>query len=123
MQPKRADAALLWDMLDAARRAILYVAGMTFPEYVLDDKTQAAVERRLEIVGEASRRISKPFRIAHPEIPWPMIAGQRHVLAHDYGDIDHSKIWEVLIADLPNLITQLERLLPPPPPDPEPEDS
>jgi len=78
---------------------------------------QSAVERQLEILGEAARRMSDNFRQAHPEIPWSDIIGQRNVIAHQYEEIRQERIWSVVTSDIPTLITQLEPLIPPLPPE------
>jgi len=119
MQPDERDAGYLWDMLDAARAVRQFTSGVTFAEYLQDRKLQLAVERGLEIVGEAARRISKDFSDAHPEIPWHNIIAQRHVLAHEYGEIKQDRIWNVVTTHLVDLIMTLERLLPPLPPEPK----
>ena len=82
-------------------------------------KLQLAVERAIEIIGEAARLISASFKEQHPEIPWQQIIAQRHVLAHDYGEISHDRIWLVATRWIPDLINQLEPLLPLPPVDPD----
>ena len=60
----------------------------TFQEYSNDLMLRSPVERQVEIIGEAARGVSDSFRQQHPEIPWSKIMGQRHVLAHDYGEIN-----------------------------------
>ncbi|HEX3526495.1 MAG TPA: HepT-like ribonuclease domain-containing protein [Thermoanaerobaculia bacterium] len=92
MQPEQRAAALLWDILQAARRAIEFTRDKTFADYQASPLLQYAVERALEIVGEAANRITVEFRGAHSEIPWRKITGQRNVLIHEYGDIDHSLV-------------------------------
>ncbi len=92
MLPEQRDAAYLWDMLEAARRALDYAGTTALETYLAEDMTQAAVERVLGIVGEADRRVSVDFKEAHPEIPWVQIIGQRNVLAHEYGSIDQTRI-------------------------------
>lgn len=114
MQPDETDAGYLWDMLDAARAVRRFVASLEQEDYLRDEVVQAAVERKIEIIGEAARKVSGPFQHAHPEVPWVKIAAQRHVLAHDYGDIQHDRIWQVATVHLPVLISQLEQLLPSP---------
>jgi uncharacterized protein with HEPN domain len=52
---------------------------------------------------------------AHPDIPWRPIQAQRHVLAHEYGEIKHDRVWRVATVHIPNLIGQLEPLVPNPP--------
>lgn len=119
MLPDEADQAFLWDMLEAARSIQMLVGGLTFEGFQADRRTYRAVERELEIMGEAARGVSNPLRAAHPEIPWVGIIGQRNVLAHEYGRIRYDLLWETVARGLPALIDQLQPLLPPPPP-PEP---
>jgi uncharacterized protein with HEPN domain len=107
------DPAYLWDMLQAARAVRRFVANAERSAYLKDEVLQSAVERKIEIIGEAATKLSASFRQDHPEVPWSKISGQRHVLAHDYGRIEHDRIWEVATVHIPALIAQLERLLPP----------
>ncbi len=76
---------------------------------------QAAVERKLEIIGEAARGVSDDFRRDHPEVPWRGIIGQRHFLAHEYGEVRQEKLWRVATTRISELIEQLEKLIPPTP--------
>ncbi len=118
MQPEAKDAAYLWDMLDAARAVQEFVTSCSFSDYVADRMLRGAVERHLEIIGEAANRVSLSFRDAHPEIPWQRIVAQRNVLAHEYGEIEHALVWRVATIRVPELIQQLQGLLPPLPPQP-----
>lgn len=115
MQPEERDAAYVWDMLDAAKTAVELAEGLEYHHYSQDRKLQLAIERLVEIMGEAARNVSNSFREIHPEIPWRKIIGQRNVLAHDYGDIKHEKMWLLVEKYIPDLISKLEPLLPPPP--------
>ncbi len=114
MRPEHADVALLWDMLEAARRIEQFVAGKTFPEYATDELVQAAVERKLEIIGEAARKVSQEFQNQHPAIAWRGIISQRHFLAHEYGEVRQEKLWRVATLRIPELIAMLAPLVPPP---------
>jgi uncharacterized protein with HEPN domain len=118
MPPDR-DAAYLWDMREAARNVQRFVGAMTRDEYLADDLTKSAVERQIEIIGEAARFVSPTFQQAHPEIPWSGIIGQRHRLAHDYRIIDHDRLWRVVSEYIPDLLANLEPLIPPPPAEPD----
>ena len=117
MQPSNREAAYLWDMLQAAQRIQEFTAGLSYEGYLDSILIQSAVERQLEIVGEASRRMSEEFRQEHPEIPWSGIIAQRNVIAHQYEDIRQERIWSVVTEDIPVLISQLEPLIPPLPPE------
>jgi uncharacterized protein with HEPN domain len=119
MPPFEKDSAYLWDMLDAARSACEFTAGVDFKTYEADRKLQLAVERAVEIIGEAARRVSEELRLAHPEIPWRSMIAQRNVLAHEYGEIKHERMWLLVTEHLPALIRDLEKLVPPVPPEPK----
>jgi uncharacterized protein with HEPN domain len=82
------DAAWLFDMLAAARAVVSFVAGRTWEEYETDLFFRSAVERQIEIIGEAARGISDGFKATHPQIPWRPMITQRHRLVHEYGEID-----------------------------------
>ena len=117
MRPEGRDPAYLWDMLDAARHIQKYTAGLTLDRYLKDSMVQAAVERKLEVLGEAARRVSEPFKQAHPEIPWRQVIAQRNVLAHEYGEIVPTLVWKTVVTYIPELVTKLEPLIPPLPPE------
>ena len=122
MPPERDEAlrdpAWLLDMLTAARAVRSFVAGRTFGDYERDLMLRSAVERQIEIIGEAARGLSDAFKAAHPYIPWRPIMAQRHRLAHEYGQIDNALIWTVATVHVARLIEQIEPLIPPTPPEP-----
>jgi uncharacterized protein with HEPN domain len=80
---------------------------MTFADYEAARTTQMAVERGLEIIGEASRRLSQTFRDAYSDVRWSSIIGLRNTLAHDYVHISNARIWEVIRYELPRLSQRL----------------
>jgi uncharacterized protein with HEPN domain len=112
MRPDDQDIALLWDMLQAARRIEQFMGSRTFQEYSTDELVQAAVERKLEIIGEAARKVSVEFQRQNPGIPWRGIISQRHFLAHEYGEVRQEKLWRVATVRIPELIAMLTPLLP-----------
>jgi len=109
----------LLDMLEAAQKIWRYLQEKDFKHYQTDDLLQDAVERNLEIIGEAARRVSVAFKQAHPEIAWRKLIAQRNVLAHEYDDIKDQEVWEVATQRLPDLIDKLKQLIPPLPPEVE----
>lgn len=121
MPPDPSDAASLHDMIKAAETVIQYVLNKTREEYEREQILRDAVERRIEIIGEAARRLSKTFQDSHPEIPWRKVMATRHVLAHDYDEVDNNIVWQIATVYVPELLQQISQLVPPPPPDPEPE--
>ncbi|MGQ0669899.1 MAG: HepT-like ribonuclease domain-containing protein [Actinomycetota bacterium] len=78
-----------------------------------DEKTQLAVARALEIMGEAASRLSEDERALYPQIPWQRIVGMRTFLAHEYFRVDLDTVWNVVTNQLPSLIEQLRAVVPP----------
>jgi uncharacterized protein with HEPN domain len=112
MRHERGDHALLWDMLDAARAVRAFVAGRTFEDYRADRMFRNAVERNVEIIGEAAGRVSREFRDEHPEIPWRQIVAQRNCLVHGYAELDPGLVWNVATRHLEDLAGKLEKVVP-----------
>lgn len=93
MTPIERDAAHLWDMLDAAGQAAQFAVDLDLDQLLSDARTRLAIERALEIIGEAARRVSAETAARHPEIPWKGIIGFRNVLVHEYGAIDYRRLY------------------------------
>ena len=119
MRPEERDPAYLWDMLEAAREAQQFIATVSLEQYIHNHMLQRAIERLVEIIGEAAHKVSGAFKTAHPDIPWQAIIAQRHVLAHEYGRIDQQRIWLVATGHIPDLSAKLTPLIPPLPPEVE----
>lgn len=79
--------------------------------FLADRMRQDAVIRKLEIIGEAVKRLSETTRARRPEIPWKQIAGMRDRLTHDYFGIDLGLVWRVVERDLQKLDTAIGELL------------
>ncbi len=101
----------LTDILEAARKALDFVADSDEGSFAKDEKTVFAAVRALEIIGEAARRIPDPFRQEHPGIPWREMAGMRDKLIHDYFGVNLEVIWKTIHEDLPPLIKAIQALL------------
>lgn len=101
----------LHDILDATSAAIEFLSDLTKDEFVLDRKSQFAVIRALEIIGEASRRIPRSFRGDHPEIPWAAMSGMRDKLIHDYFGVSLDVVWRTVHDDLHPLRNSIANLL------------
>lgn len=108
------DLASVLDALIFARRITTYTKDMEDEQFFSDIKTQDAVMRNIAILGEALRRVSPEFRAVHPEIPYTQIIGMRNKLVHDYDGINVELIWDVIQNYIPDLIQQLEDIIPAP---------
>jgi uncharacterized protein with HEPN domain len=111
MQPEARDPVWITDMLNAARGALHALRSVSLEEYRVQENLRLAVERRLEIMGEAARHVSDALRERHPEIPWRGIVGQRNVLIHAYATIQDDLVWRLAEVQLPALIPMLETVL------------
>ncbi|MCX6583983.1 MAG: DUF86 domain-containing protein [Candidatus Aminicenantes bacterium] len=115
MQPedrqKDRDAGYLWDMLDATQNIVQFTTGISVGEYLKDRKLQLAVERSLEIIGEAAKKVSLDFQQDNPGIPWNKIIAQRNVIAHEYGEIKQERIWTVVTLHIPGLMEKLDSMV------------
>ena len=108
---KRSSNLLLLDMKKAAEKILKYTKGLSFEDFLTDDKTIDAVVRNFEIIGEASLRIDEDFRLENPQIEWKKLRGFRNRIVHDYFGIDFEIVWSILSEDLEELIFQLDQLL------------
>jgi len=112
MLPDVRDAGYLLDMIQHAHGISRAVKTRTLQDYLSDEDLRLAVERRIEIIGEAARRVSRAFQDVHPEIPWGKIIAQRNLLTHQYGEIEDEIVWAVATVSVPELIELLEPLVP-----------
>jgi uncharacterized protein with HEPN domain len=102
----------LWDAKEAATNARDFVQGISYERYRADVKLQSAVERQLEIVGEALSRLRKVDEGTAEQIPEVhKIIGMRNLLIHGYRDINDEDVWSAAIARTQPLIEALEKLL------------
>lgn len=88
------------DILENARRLNTFVGDMTYEQFIVDDKTIWAVERAVEIIGEAAKRLPEDFRQQFPHIPWRRMAGMRDVVSHAYRTISRSVLYRVATVDV-----------------------
>jgi uncharacterized protein with HEPN domain len=81
--------------------------------FFIDEKTQDAVIRNFEVIGEAVKRIPDEYRDAHADVPWKLMAGFRDVLIHGYEGLDLGRVWDAASRDLPTVRAAIEAMLPP----------
>jgi len=85
--------------------------GLSYDEFVADQTRMRAFSRSLEIIGEASKKISEEFKQKHNNIEWKAMAGMRDKLIHDYFGVDFELIWDVVQNKLPTLETKIQEIL------------
>lgn len=79
--------------------------------FFADTKTQDAVVRNLEIIGEAVKNVSAAFKASHLAIPWKQIAGMRDRMIHEYFGVNLKIVWDRVEQDIPDLKTKIEAIL------------
>jgi uncharacterized protein with HEPN domain len=105
------DLFYIENILQSIDRIQSYISDKDQESFVDDFITQDAVVRQLEIIGEATKRVSKDFQNNYPDIPWADMAGMRDVLIHDYIDVDLEIVWKTASDSIPILKTLLEKLV------------
>ncbi|MBI1741763.1 DUF86 domain-containing protein [Candidatus Acetothermia bacterium] len=106
---ERTDRDFLSDIKEAIHRIEAYTGGMTYEAFLADIKTQDAVIRNLEIIGEATKNLSEELRAKHPDIPWKSMAGVRDRLIHHYFGVNLDIVWQVVTSELPKVAPQLAK--------------
>lgn len=101
------------DMLDLAREAREIVTDRKRSDFDSDRLFHLAVFHLIQTIGEAATHVSQATRMHHSAIPWGDIIGMRNILVHRYGRVDGDNVWNVLTVRLPELLAELEHMLPP----------
>jgi uncharacterized protein with HEPN domain len=113
------DDGSAWDILTAARHIRAFVANLSRSQFDSDVLVQSAVLHQIIVLGEAVKRLSEEFRLAHPSIPWTQIAGMRDRCVHGYDNVELDRVWEVTQVHARQMVDYLERIVPKPPDSPE----
>ena len=105
---ERTDRDFLSDIQEGIRRIVTYTVGMTYEAFLLDTKTQDAVIRNLEIIGEATKNLSEALRTEYPDVPWGSMAGVRDRLIHHYFGVNLDVVWQIATTELGPVHTRWE---------------
>ena len=99
------------DILESARLAMNYLKDKTKEALLADIQLQDSVVRRLEIIGEAARRVSREGIATVPNLPWKNMISLRNVLIHEYDAVDLTIVWDTVKRDLPLVVAELEKIV------------
>jgi len=108
---KRDELVFLEDILEAIEKIEQYTAGLNEEDFLQDTEKQDAVIRRIEIMCEAVKNISKSTREKYPAVPWREMAGMRDIVIHNYFGVSITLVWRVVTVDIPVLKPKIERVI------------
>jgi len=98
------------DILNAIASIKNFVEGVDFDHFLSDEKTNYAVIRALEIIGEASSKIPPEVREKYSDIPWKEIIGMRNKLIHEYAGVDLKVVWDTIEKDIFLVKEKIEKM-------------
>ena len=98
---------------ESAKITLDYAIGKSWDDFYEDIQCQDAVIRRIEIIGEAARRVSPETRDKHPEIEWREMTSMRNLVIHEYDVVDIKLVWDTVQNKIPPLIETLSKIVPP----------
>ena len=110
MREKLRDKGRLEHILEAIDDTIEITENVSFDDFMSNKVLRFAVVKTVEIIGEASYKLTKEFKENHPEVSWAKIVGLRHVLVHGYYQISEVRLWEIVQKDLLPLREQIQTL-------------
>ena len=99
------------DIIAAITKIREYTTDLDYSGFAKDSKTQDAIVRNLEIIGEAARRLPEPLRLKAPEIEWRKIVGLRNILAHEYFGVSLPVVWDIVQNKIDPLESGCRKLL------------
>ena len=111
MRERARDKGRLMDIVEYSNNVIMLIEGYSFDALLSDKRTYYSVMKNVEVVGEAAYMLTKAIKNAHPDTPWKIVQGMRHVLVHDYATIDDRELYNTAVNDIPVLLRQVERYL------------
>ncbi len=111
MRKRARDKGRLEDIVEYSNNVTMLIQGYSLETLVADKRTYYSVMKNVEIVGEAVYKLTKAFKNSHPETPWKIIQGMRHILVHDYANVVSETLYDTAVNSIPELRKQVETYL------------
>ncbi|MGH7849690.1 MAG: HepT-like ribonuclease domain-containing protein [Thermodesulfobacteriota bacterium] len=107
----RDSTLFLHDILNSCNHILEFTRNHNFETFIKDEKTSSAVIRKLEIIGEAAKRIPDEIKFKYKDIPWKKMAGMRDNLTHAYFGVDYDLVWQTITNNIPDIIKDVTKIL------------
>ena len=108
---RRSVLHFLDDIKEAVGNIEKYTVGMSYEQFLVDKRTQDAVIRNFEIIGEATKNLPEDLKARYPLVEWKRVAGLRDIIAHGYYRVDYEVLWGIITDTLPGFKTEITKIL------------
>lgn len=108
---KRRDVDLLNDISESVERINKYIQDFSYADFLKDIKTQDAIIRNIEVIGEAVKALSIEIKDKNPDVPWKKISGMRDKLIHDYFGVNIDIVWTIITVEIPKFSLSINNIL------------
>ena len=108
MREKPRDIGRLQHIAMAIANISRFTAAVPAEDFRQESLLYYGVVKNLEIIGEAAYMLTQEFKDKHPQTPWAIIIGMRHILVHGYYQVDANEVWSTIQSDLPPLAAQID---------------
>lgn len=107
----RSNLELVNHIYDECEFILTYTSNISFETFMDNSVLKRAVERSIEIIGEAAKKLDDEFKSQHPHIKWREMAGTRNVIIHNYVGVDYEIVWQIVKEEIPELSFQARQIL------------
>jgi uncharacterized protein with HEPN domain len=90
---------------------LLHTSGISFDEFFSDTLRKRAIERSIEIIGEAAKKLDEEFKSRYTGVKWKEMSATRNIIIHEYAGVDYEILWEILQQEIPELLHQTKQIL------------
>lgn len=111
MRERTRDKGRLEDIVEHSENVAVFIDGFTLDMLIADKRTYYSVMKNIEIIGEAAYMLTKAFKNTHPDTPWKIIEGMRHILVHDYSNVVPATLYDTAVNGIPEFKNQVEKYL------------
>lgn len=98
-------------IIEECELVLKHTSGISFEQFFVDSLRKRAVERSIEIIGEAAKKLDDEFKAIHSGVKWKEMAGTRNIIIHEYAGVDYEIVWQIVQQEIPELLHQTKGIL------------